>query len=101
MVAASLEFRFSPTLSTCCGRIRHFLRQVAVAFQTEDETWACVPRTPARQHQIGRAKQRAELGGVLGQFPVVRHAMLEQALHDVEAMFDFGAQAGLYSLQPS
>jgi hypothetical protein len=54
----------------------------------------------ARQHQVCETKQREQLCRVLGQTFVARLAMLEQVLHHMEWMFDFGSNArlGLFNL---
>ena len=57
------------------------------------------PDEPARQHQISESEQREQLRVVLGQSAVARLAMLEQALHYMEAMLDLRAHAGLRLLQ--
>ena len=54
---------------------------------------------PARQYQIGEGEQRKELRVVLGHAAIVRLVMFEQAFHDMEAMLDFGAYAGLRVFQ--
>ena len=55
------------------------------------------PQIPAGQHQICQAEQREQLRVVLGQTAVARFTMFEQALHDMEAMLNLGAHAGLSS----
>lgn len=59
-----------------------------------------IEQPAASQHQIGEAKQREQLSGVLGQSPVARLAMTEQVLHHVEGMLNLGANAGLGVLDP-
>ena len=43
----------------------------------------------ARQHQVGHAEQREQLGVVLRQAAIAGLAMFEQALHDMETVLDF------------
>jgi hypothetical protein len=62
---------------------------------------AHAPEKPASQDPLGKAEQREQLGVVLCQAAVTRLAMLEQAVHDMETVLDFRAQAGLGLLQLS
>lgn len=56
-------------------------------------------KEPASQDQVGEAEQREQLGAVLRQAAVTRFAMLELALHDMEAILDFRTNAGFGLLQ--
>lgn len=78
-----------PFLAAICGRFSSSGRNLGVRRSKE----------PASQDQIGEAEQREQLGVVLRQTTVARFAMLEQALHDMDAILDFRSNAGFGLLQ--
>lgn len=53
----------------------------------------CPSKGRASEDQIGESKQRQHLSVVFRQAAIARLAMLEQALHDMEAMLEFRTHA--------
>ena len=49
----------------------------------------------AYEYQVGKAKQREQLGVVFREYAIARLAMLKQALHCMKTMLDFRAYTGL------
>jgi hypothetical protein len=63
-------------------------------------TWPLrCPQPPARQHQVGQAKQGVELLGVLLQPAIARLAVMKQVLDHMEGMLALGADARLDLLE--
>lgn len=64
--------------TSLAGHFAHFL------FSGRTLGISAEQRTP-RKHQIGKAEQREELRGVLGQAPVAGLAMAKEVLHHMES----------------
>ena len=52
-------------------------------------------QSPLGQYQVGQAKQRQQLGSILGQATIACLLVLEQILHHMKRVLDLGADTRL------